>query len=101
MLGEEMLESMKDRSIAGVGRSFAVVCETHGVAGKHVQRMGHHGSLLKSELRKLFSKSDYKRLKLALGAEEWRLFRDSLRGLRHPSQEEVRRWQDAAELPPQ
>lgn len=97
MLGEERVESTEDGSIAFVVRSFAVVCEVHGASGKHVQEVGHHGSLQQSELRKLFSRSEYKRLKSILGAEAWRLFSDSLHGLRRPSQEERSSWRGTLE----
>ena len=35
LLGEEVLTSMNDRSIAGVGRDFAIGCPVHSLSKQH------------------------------------------------------------------
>jgi hypothetical protein len=92
MLGEESLVSMKDRTIAGAGRNFAVVCAVHGMAKKQRQKMGHHGTLQVSALKKLFPKQVRRQLKRLLNDDEWRLFNESLHGKRWPSDNDVSRW---------
>jgi hypothetical protein len=76
--------------VNGVVRRFRAECPDCGPFTH--DRVGHHDSITEMEMKRLFPKHLWKRLRLALPDDERKLFDKTLCGKREPNEEDVARW---------
>jgi hypothetical protein len=95
-LAEEVLRSTKDGTVYGTHRIFPGRCPIHGV--RWASYYGNHSSVgenSKPELTKRYGKQK-RRIKAALSEPDRTNFKNALKGMYRPSDEELARW-DAAQ----
>ena len=85
--------------VSNVEKSFNFVVRRHKAVcknGHHFivdqERIGHHSTLMESELKAQFPKKNWQRMRPLMTAQDYRTFKKSVEGKRVASQDEIAEW---------
>jgi hypothetical protein len=90
MQSEEVAVSSSSGEIHGTQRNFDGACPTHGPFWDGP--IGHHSTLLESQLKKMFPKDTRKILLERLSPEEWKIFQKALEGKLFAEPARIQSW---------